>query len=84
MSIVVDKILGDVLMHKHSLRTVISDPASAKEGTIILNTADHKIKIYYNEVWQVLHTLDADNNYNFMDGSNFEFMNGDQFEFMNG
>jgi hypothetical protein len=36
---------------------VSEDPASADTGTLILNTTDHKVKIYYDSKWQVLHTL---------------------------
>lgn len=59
MSLVIDYILGDALMHSHPLDSVSSDPASASEGSIILNTTDHTIKIYYSGSWQTLHTLTA-------------------------
>lgn len=59
MGLVIDKILGDALMHSHPLDSVSSDPASATEGSIILNTTDDTIKIYYAGSWQTLHTLTA-------------------------
>ena len=57
MGIVVDKILGSVLNHEHSTRIVSSDPSSAKEGTIIYNSSEKKIKIYMESTWHNLHTL---------------------------
>lgn len=59
MSIVVDEIIGKVLSHTHPLDEVTSDPSAAEDGTMILNTTDSKIKIWYASQWQVLHTLTA-------------------------
>lgn len=55
--LVIDKILGDALMHSHPLDSVTSDPASGTTGQLILNTTDDTIKIYYAGSWQTLHTL---------------------------
>lgn len=59
MGLVIDKILGDALMHSHPLDSVSSDPASGTTGQLILNTTDHTIKTYYGGTWQTLHTLTA-------------------------
>jgi hypothetical protein len=37
--------------------SVSSDPASGSVGQIILNTTTHTIKIWYNDLWQEIHTL---------------------------
>ena len=55
--IVYDALLGRILLHDHPFRNVSSDPATGKTGQIILNTTDHKIKVYYDDSWQTLHTL---------------------------
>lgn len=34
-----------------------SDPASASEGDLFINTADNGYKVYYGGTWQTLHTL---------------------------
>lgn len=39
------------------LTVVASDPASSTNGAMILNTTDNKVKIWYDDVWQTLHTL---------------------------
>lgn len=39
------------------LTVVVSDPATSTDGTMILNTTDNKIKVWYDSRWQVLHTL---------------------------
>lgn len=57
MGVVVDKLLGKPLLHEHPLRVVSSDPSSAKSGSMIYNSADHKIKIYVESTWHDLHTL---------------------------
>lgn len=61
MSRIVDPVFnlkfGPMVMHSHTLDTVTSDPASADEGSIILNTTDYTIKVYYAGSWQTLHTL---------------------------
>ena len=44
-------------MHEHPIRLVSSDPASAKEGSFIINTTDDGYKVYYGGTWQTLHTL---------------------------
>lgn len=57
MPYVVDKFVGD-LFHEHPIKQVTSDPASAKEGSLIINATDDGMKVYYNGSWQLLHTLD--------------------------
>lgn len=37
--------------------TGASDPASAFEGELFINTADDGFKVYYGGSWQTLHTL---------------------------
>lgn len=39
--------------------TGASDPASASEGDLFINTSDHGYKVYYGGTWQTLHTLTA-------------------------
>ncbi len=56
MPYVFDKFVGD-LFHEHPIKQVTSDPASAKEGSLIINTADNGMKVYYGGTWQTLHTL---------------------------
>lgn len=36
---------------------VTSDPGSASEGDLIINTTTNEMKVYYGGTWQVLHTL---------------------------
>lgn len=71
MGLVIDYILGDALMHSHPLDSVSSDPASATEGSIILNTTDHTIKIYYSGSWQTLHTLTSGASYLLLEDGSF-------------
>ena len=80
MGIVIDKLLGDALMHSHPIETVSADPASAAEGSLILNTSDDKIKIYYAGSWQTLHTLTpaADYFLKLESGDFFLLENGDK------
>lgn len=56
MGYVYDYLKGDML-HEHPIRLVSSDPASAKEGSLIINTTDDGMKVYYGGSWQTLHTL---------------------------
>lgn len=56
MAYVFDYIKGD-LFHEHPIKQVSSDPASAKEGSLIINTSDNGMKVYYGGTWQTLHTL---------------------------
>lgn len=58
MGYVNDAFVGD-LFHEHPIKQVTSDPASAKEGSLIVNTSTNEMKIYYSGSWQVLHTLTA-------------------------
>lgn len=51
MGVVIDKILGEPLLHDHPVRLVSSDPATAKDGTVIFNTTDFKYKMYYSGIW---------------------------------
>jgi hypothetical protein len=57
MSIVIDKILGQPLSHDHPVKNVSSDPASAKSGSLILNTTEAKVKIYYFGQWWIIADL---------------------------
>jgi hypothetical protein len=56
MGYVYDAFKGD-LFHEHALRQVAADPASAKEGALIINTSSSEIKVYYGGTWQVIATL---------------------------
>lgn len=51
MGVVIDKILGEPLLHEHPVRLVSSDPATAKEGTQIYNTSEQTLKIFYGGYW---------------------------------
>ena len=39
------------------LSVVTEDPATSTNGTLILNTTDYKVKIWFDSRWQTLHTL---------------------------
>lgn len=56
MSYVYDYLKGDML-HEHPIRIVSSEPASAKEGSLIIDSSDNGMKVYYGGTWQLLHTL---------------------------
>lgn len=56
MGYVYDYLKGD-LFHEHAIKHVSSDPASAKTGSLIINTSTNEMKVYYGGTWQVLHTL---------------------------
>jgi len=56
MAYVYDYFKGD-LLHEHPIKQVSSDPASAKEGSLIINTTTDAMKVYYGGTWQTLHTL---------------------------
>ena len=45
------------MMHEHPIRLVNGEPASAKEGALIIDTSDDGMKVYYGGSWQLLHTL---------------------------
>lgn len=57
MSVVIDKISGDPVLHDHPVRLVSADPANGRDGQLIINTTDNKFKVYYSNAWQDLHTL---------------------------
>jgi hypothetical protein len=57
MGIVIDKILGQALLHEHPVRNTTTDPTTAKSGTLILNTTDYKVKIFFLNAWFVLADL---------------------------
>lgn len=42
-----------------AIPTGASDPASASDGDLFINTTDDGMKVYYGGVWQTLHTLTA-------------------------
>lgn len=83
MTVVYDALIG-LLIHDHPIKRVTSDPTGAKEGDLILNTVDNKIKVRYSDSWQTLHVLDTTASYSFMDGTSFDFMDGTNFDFMGG
>lgn len=56
MGFVFDPLQGESF-HEHPVRRVSANPASAKEGSLIINTTDGGMKIFYGGVWQTLHTL---------------------------
>lgn len=56
MAYVYDYLKGD-MMHEHPIKTGASDPASAKEGSLFINTTTDDMKVYYGGAWQTLHTL---------------------------
>ena len=61
MAFVIDKLKGGMI-HEHAIRNVTSDPATAKDGATILNTADSTIKVFYDGTWYTLHTLSIPDN----------------------
>lgn len=58
MGFVFDALKGN-MFHEHPIEQVSSDPASAEEGSLIINTVTNEMKVYYAGAWQVLHTLTA-------------------------
>lgn len=56
MGFVYDAFKGK-MFHEHPIKQVTADPASAKEGSLIINTTTDEMKVYYGSSWQVLHTL---------------------------
>ena len=56
MGYVYDAFKGN-LFHEHPIRQVTADPASAKEGSLIINTSTDEMKVYYGGTWQILHSL---------------------------
>ena len=51
-----DKIL-DELREKDGVKIVASDPANASDGDMIINASTAEVKIFFDSVWHVLHTL---------------------------
>lgn len=42
-----------------AIPTGASDPSSASDGDLFINTTDNGYKVYYSGSWQTLHTLTA-------------------------
>lgn len=57
MGVVFDKIQGEVFLHDHPVKSGSSTPASAKTGTMFLNTATGVLAIYFQDAWHTLYTL---------------------------
>jgi len=76
MAYVYDYLKGD-MMHEHPIRLVTSDPASAKEGSLIINTTSHEMKVYYFSSWQTLHTLAASFSYFLQEDGSSRFLQED-------
>jgi len=76
MGYVSDGFKGD-LFHEHPIKQVTSDPASAKEGSLIINTSTNIMKVYYGGAWQTLHSLGADTPYFFLLEDGFNFLQED-------
>lgn len=51
---------GSALTGTGGVTVVTSDPASSTDGTMILNTTDNKVKMWYSSAWQTLHTFPVD------------------------
>ena len=45
------------------ITVVTSNPASADEGTLILNSSNHSIYVYYSSDWRLLHTISIGEDY---------------------
>lgn len=77
MGIVVDKVLGKILLHKHQIPVLSTEPTSAKQGDVYINSTDNTYNAYYAGEWFTLHTLSTTTgDYDFMDGTQFDFMDG--------
>lgn len=58
-----DSLLEDLVYHSHPVDSFASDPATAPEGTMIINTVSGTLKIYYGGTWQTLHSLTPPTDY---------------------
>lgn len=53
-----DTIIGDLReSDKGILLEYSTDPGYGEEGQLIINTTEHKIKVWYSSQWQVISTL---------------------------
>lgn len=77
MPAVFDKLESKVFLHDHPIKRVSSDPASAKEGSLIINTTTHEMKVYYFSSWQTLHTLAASFSYLLQEDGSSRFLQED-------
>lgn len=58
---------------------VASNPASADEGTLILNTSNNSIYVYYLGEWRLLHTLTIADEFLLLENGDFILLeNGDK------
>lgn len=57
MKTVQDKLISKTLLHQHRIKLVTSDPESAKQGSLIINTVDKQLKIYFLGGWYTLKQL---------------------------
>lgn len=57
MGVVIDKALGEALIHSHAIESGSTTPASASTGSMFLNTATGVLAIYFQSTWVTLHTL---------------------------
>ena len=77
MAIKFDYLLGK--LRTEDGRIIISgssDPASGLIGEWFLNTTSHQIKVYYDNSWQVLHTLSAGENYRLLEDGDYRLLEG--------
>lgn len=56
--VVIDKILGEALLHKHT-KFVDEEPSSVSDGQFIYIIPTHEIKFGYDGSWYLLHTLEV-------------------------
>lgn len=79
MGLVIDKVIGDALLHNH-IKLVSVDPSIGKDGDIIINIDSDQMKIYYGGTWQTLHNLvpPADYFLKLESGDFFLLENGDK------
>jgi len=50
---------------------VTANPASAEEGTLILNTSAHSVYVWYSGDWRLLHTITIAIEYLLTEDDNF-------------
>ncbi len=59
MAVLHDKLLGKEVLHDHPLNLVSADPASGRDGQLILNTTTGAIKGWFYSGWQTIFTFTA-------------------------
>lgn len=79
MGVVIDKALGEALIHSHPIDSGSTTPVSASTGKMFLNTATGVLAIYFQSAWHTLHTLITVISYKLLeDGDSMLLENGDR------